>query len=337
MIRRTVTLAAAVALLCGAGAQAEPLKLRIGWAQTPSQLTPLVAELSKRRPEIFPHAGRSYVLEPVFFRGSTPQIQALASGDLQIASLGPAGLALAVFNAHLDLRVVADVMQDGAPGHYSTWWAVRKNGPVRTLEDMKGRRAALNALGATTDIVLREVLRQHGVPDGSYTVVETGFATMFAMIEDDKVDTVPVMPQFSHDFEATGRYRALFTHRDISGTTQVGMWCMRADVIAGNRPALVDFFTDFMRGVRWFLDPANREPALAIATAITKQSRDSLAYVFTSRDLYHSPDLQPNVPSIQKDIDKAVEMKQLPARLEVAPRYLDLTLIGEAKGRLDRK
>ena len=324
-------------LACGGVVRAEPVKLRVGWAQTPSQLTPLAAELSKRHTDLVPHAGQSYVLEPVFFRGSTPQIQGLASGDLEIASLGPSTFALAVANAHLDLRIVADVMQDGAPGHYSTWWAVRKDGPVQKPEDMKGHRAALNALGATTDIVLREVLRRHGVPDSSYTVIEANFASMLAMIENDKVDVVPVMPQFSHDFETTGRYRPLFTHVDISGTTQVGMWCARADFIAANRPALVDFFTDFMRGVRWFLDPAHRAEALDIATALTKQSRDSLAYVFTDRDLYHSPDLMPNIPSVQKDIDKAVEMKVLPTGLEVAPRYVDLTMIAEAKARLERQ
>src|SRR5258708_1871603 len=328
--------ASCLLLTCGLAA-AEPLKLRVGWAQAPSQLTPLAAELARRRPELFPGLGRSYTLEPLFFQGSTPQIQALAGGELESASLGPSSVALAVTSARLGMRIVADVMQAGAPGYYSTWWAVRKDGPVRTVADMKGRRAALNALGATTDIVLRQVLRRAGVPDGSYTVVETNFANMLAMIDNGKVDVVPVMPQFSHDFEATGRYRPLFTHVDVSGTTQVGMWSMRADVIAANRPALVDFFADYIRAVRWFLDPLNREPALDIAQAVTKQSQGSLAYVFTRRDLYHSPDLVPNVPSVQKDIDEAVEAKGLPARIAVVPGYVDLSMVEDAKARVDRK
>jgi sulfonate transport system substrate-binding protein len=333
-------LAAAIGLLgltLACAAAAEPVKLRVGWAQAPSQLTPLVAELGRRQPELFQNLGRTYVMEPLLFQGSTPQIQALAGGELEIASLGPSTFALGITNAKLDLRIVADVMQDGAPGYYSTWWAVRKDGPVQKLEDMKGHRAALNAIGATTDIVLRQVMRHAGVPDSSYTVVETNFANMLAMIDNGKVDLVPVMPQFSHDFEMTGRYRALFVHVDHSGTTQVGMWCMRADTIAANRPVLVDFFADFMRAVRWFMASENRAAALDIATAVTKQSRGSLAYVFTGRDLYHSPDLLPNVPSVQKDIDEAVEMKVLPARVEAAPKYVDLTMIEDAKGRLDGK
>jgi NitT/TauT family transport system substrate-binding protein len=334
----TILLTTGLLLLGFSGlALAEPVKLRVGWAQAPSQLTPLVAELGRRRPELFQNLGRTYTMEPLFFQGSTPQIQALAAGELEIASLGPSTFALGITNAKLDLRIVADVMQDGAPGYYSTWWAVRKDGPVQKLEDMKGHRAALNAIGATTDIVLRQVLRKAGLADNSYTVVETNFANMLAMIDNGKVDLVPVMPQFSHDFETTGRYRALFVHRDISGTTQVGMWCMRADTIAANRPAVVDLFADFMGAVRWFMAAENREAALDIAQAVTKQSRGSLAHVFTGRDLYHSPDLMPNVPSVQKDIDEAVEMKVLPARVETAPKYVDLSMIEEAKKRLDGK
>src|SRR5258708_16196533 len=173
--------ASCLLLTCGLAA-AEPLKLRVGWAQAPSQLTPLAAELARRRPELFPGLGRSYTLEPLFFQGSTPQIQALAGGELEIASLGPSSFALAVTNARLDLRIVADVMQDGAPGYYSTWWAVRKDGPVRTVAYMKDRRAALNELGATSAIVLRQVPRRPRLPSPTSTPFTPTFATILTLL-----------------------------------------------------------------------------------------------------------------------------------------------------------
>ena len=43
----------------------------------------------------------------------------------------------------------------------------------------------------------------------------------------------------------------------------------------------------------------------------------------------------PVIPPVQRDIDMAVSMKMLPARITVAPTYVDLTLIAEAKTRLD--
>ena len=333
---RRAALVLALVLLCGT-AGADPLKLRIGWAQAPTQLTPLVEELSKRHPEMFPHSGKTYRMEPTRFQGSTPQIQAVAAGGLEIAALGPSSLVLAVVNAHLEMRIIADLMQDGVTGLFSTWWAVRTDGPIKDFSDMKGRQVAINALGAMTDMLLRTSMRQHGVADSDYTVIETNFANMLPMMENRKVDLVPVMPQFSHDFEAAGHYRSLFTLRELVGQSQVGMWTVRADFIAAHRAELVDFLEDYMRGQRWFLTPGNREEALAIAQAVTKESRASLDYVFTERDLYRSPDLVPSIPTVQKDIDWALSMKLLPAGLTVAPRYVDLSLVEEAKKRLDAK
>ena len=56
----------------------------------------------------------------------------------------------------------------------------------------------------------------------------------------------------------------LFTARDAVGPTQAVIWAIRGDVIAAHRPALIDFFEDHIRAVRWFLDPKNRDAALAI-------------------------------------------------------------------------
>jgi sulfonate transport system substrate-binding protein len=321
-------------LLAATAVRAEPLKLRVGWAQAPSQLTALTAEEMKRHPEHFAHLGKSYVLEPMRFQGSTPQIQGLASGELEIASLGPTTLAIGVSNAHLDLRIIADVMQDGVEGHFGTYWAVRKDGPIKTVEDLRNHRAAINAIGATTDMMLRGTLRKHGVSDNEYVVIEANFANMLALMENDKVDIVPVMPQFNHDFQATGRYRPLFTINELRAPSQVGMWVATSALIAAYRAQLVDFLEDDIRSTRWFLDPKNRDEALEIAQAVTKESRAALDYAFGIGDLYHSPDLKPNIPAVQKDIDQAVEMKFLATRVAVAPSYVDLTLIADAKAQL---
>ena len=162
-----------------------------------------------------------------------------------------------VETAHLDLRIIADVMQDGIPGHFGTYWVVRKDGPIHTIGDMRHHRAAVNARGTGIDMLLHEAMRGHGVADGDYTIIEADFANMLPLIENDKVDTVPVMPQFGHDFEATGRYRTLFDLPSVAGPSQVGFWVMRADFIAAHRPAIVDFLEDDMRAV---LDRRSRQP-----------------------------------------------------------------------------
>jgi NitT/TauT family transport system substrate-binding protein len=318
-------------------AVAEPVKLRVAWVDTPSQLTPLRAVLAEQHPAIFPHLGMSYSFEPVHFAGSPPQISALAAGELEIGALGASSLALAITNAHLDMKVVGDVIQDGLPGHFNAYFTVKTDGPVQRIEDMKGRRAAINALGSPVWIELHVALQRHGLTDKDYTVIEAQFPNMFAMIEADKVDTVPVIsPKLASAFDATGRYRRLFTASAEIGPNQAAMWAMRADFIAAHRAALVDYFEDAMRASRWFLDPEHHDEAIAIAAGVTKEPRANIDYAFTAADVGRSPDLMPNVKAVQDEIDTAVGLKLLPQPVTVVPDHADLSMIVEAKARLDR-
>jgi len=315
-------------------AHAEPLTIRVGWVVTPGHMAPLVEALGKRDPAVFKHLGQSYVLQPIRFNGTSPQIQAHAIGDLEIASYSTSALALAITNAHLDERVVADVVADGHPGYFSENFIVLRDGPIQTVEDVKGRRVATNAIGSASDTAMRRMFRRHGIKDSDFTTVETNFANMPAMLDSGKVDFIGTLPQFASEI-GSGKYRVLFTARDAVGPTQAVIWAMRADVIAAHRPALIDFFEDHIRAVRWFLDPKNREAALAIVAEVTKLPREGVAFAFTKDDFYHSPDARPDVASVQKEIDASAEMGVIPKRVEISPKYVDLSLIEEAKRRVD--
>ncbi|HEV3178283.1 MAG TPA: hypothetical protein VGZ72_19975, partial [Stellaceae bacterium] len=108
-----------------------------------------------------------------------------------------------------------------------------------------------------------------------------------------------------------------------------------ADFIAAHRAAAVDFFEDHIRALRWFLDPANHADALAIAAEVTKLPADNLAYCFTQADWYRSPDARPEVKAIQIEIDESAKRGILPSSIQVELRYVDLTLIEDAKRRID--
>ena len=333
--------AALVALLAAIGsasvATADPLPIRIGWAQAPGHLAPLLDVLAKRHPEIMPHQGQSYAAEAVRFAGSTPQIQAVAINELEIAAFAPSSLALAITNAHLDMRIVSDVEQDGLKGHYDEPYVVRKDGPIKTIDDVKGKRVATNAIGSASDNAMRIMLRQHGIQDKDFTTVEVNFANMPAMLDENKVDMIGAMPQYLHQIDTAGKFRTLYTASDARGPAQTIAWAMRADFIKAHRPVLVDFFEDHIRGVRWFLDPKNRVEALAIAVEVTKQKPEDLAYAFTDEDFYRSPDCVPNIEAAQHEIDISAKLGLLPQAITLAPEYVDLSLIKDAKIRIDGK
>ena len=339
-MRFIARLAASAVIVLGIGitasAKADPLQLNIGWATTPTHVQPLIDELQKRHSEVFPHFGKTYVAQGMRFNGSTPQIEALATGDLQIAAFAPSAMALAVNNAKLDVRIVADVFQDGVPGYSTVRYVVLASGPIRQVTDLKGGRVGTNAIGSFGDSLMRVMLHKNGITDKDVTTIQMNFANMPAMLSANNVDLINLMPQYG-SYLTTGKFRLLFTGHDALGVSQAQIWAMRADFIAAHRPALVDFFEDHIRALHWFLDPKNHEEAVAIAMAVTKQPKDDVDYVFTKDDSYRSPDALPDVAATQRQIDTDVSLGVVPKSITAAPTYVDLSLVEEANKRLAAK
>jgi NitT/TauT family transport system substrate-binding protein len=331
---KTIACAAALAVAALATqARAEPWTIRVGWATTPTHMQPIIDALQKRHPEVFPHFGQSYVASGVRFQGSTPQIQALAINELEIAAFGPEALALAVNNAHLDVRMVADVFQDGVPGYASVTYVVRKDSPIKTIEDLKGKTIATNAIGSFGDSAMRIMLRQHGLTDRDFTSVETNFATMPAMLDEGKVELINLVPQYGYMLRQ-GKYRLLFTAADGEGRIQAQLWAMRAGVIAAHRPALVDFLEDHIRAVRWLEDPAHHAETVAITAELMKVKPETLDYMYTKDDSFHALDARPDVAGTQHAIDVELKAGLMQQGLAVAPNYVDLGPVDDANKRL---
>jgi sulfonate transport system substrate-binding protein len=333
----TLKYCAAAVIACGIGlasaASADPYHIRIGWVTTPTHMQPIIDELHNRHPELFPNFGKSYVAEGIHFRGTTPQITALATNDLEIAAFGPEALALAVANAHLDVRMIADVFQDGVPGHSSITYAVRKDAPIHKVEDLKGKIVGTNAIGSFGDSAMRIVLRKHGLSDKDFTSVEVNFNTMPAMLDEGKVDLINLLPKFHHMLK-DGKYRILFQAKDGEGRIQAVLWAMRAEVLAAHRAAVVDFLEDHIRAVRYLIDPAHHAEAVAICAAVTKAPPETLEYVYSKEDSYHDPDARPDVAATQHALDVELKYGLIKQTLKVAPKYVDLGPVEEAAKRL---
>ncbi len=327
-----------VAVLAGciglaSAASADPYNIRIGWVTTPTHMQPIIDALHERHPELFPNFGKTYTAEGIHFQGTTPQITALATNQLEIAAFGPEALALAVANAHLDVRMIADVFQDGVPGYSSITYAVRKDAPIHKVEDLKGKIVGTNAIGSFGDSAMRIMLRMHGLSDKDFTSVEANFNTMPAMLDEGKVDLINLLPKF-HYMLKDGKFRILFKAEDGEGRIQAVLWAMRAEVLAAHRAAVVDFLEDHIRAVRWLVDPAHHAETVAICAAVTKAKPETLEYVYSKEDSYHDPDGKPDVTATQHALDVELKYGLIKQTLKVAPKYVDLGPVEDAAKRL---
>jgi sulfonate transport system substrate-binding protein len=319
------------ALSLPAAAQ-QPVKIRAGWVTTPASLIPLIFA----KPGLAKHRGKSYVFEPVYYAASPLQITALANDELDIAALGYSSLPLAVQNAGLaDLRIIADEIQDGVPGHYATPYWVRKDSGIGKIADLKGKVVATNGLGSGVDIIMRSALRQHGLEDKrDYTVIEAPFPTQKAVLKERKADLIVTALPFSYDPEVLDMATVLFDSRSGFGTVALSFWTARQGFIAKNRAALVDLLEDYVVALRWYLDPANHQEAVEITAGFLKRPPALLRdWLFTTKDFHRDRNGVPNLNALQANVDKVKELGFIKGPLDVA-KHADLDLVAEAVKRL---
>ena len=311
---------------------AGPLKIKISWAVVPGQLTAVLF----KNPAILKHYGKSYTVELVHFRGSTPQIEGLATGDLSFASLAFSSFGLAIQNAHMDdLRAVADLYQDGIPGYYTNEYMVRTDSGINKPEDLKGKIVATNAIGGAVDMASKKYLLTHGlVANRDYQVVEVQFPNMLASIEEKKIDLATMIMPFSIEAHRQSNLKTLFTVGQAMGPTQTTLLCARASYIAAHRAVLVDFFEDWIRALHWFYNPKNREQAIKIVADFTKRPPSEYSsWLFTHKDYYRNPNAIPNLPALQNNLNTQKELGFLKINIDVK-KYSDLSLVEEAAKRV---
>ena len=310
----------------------EPYKLRIGWVVVPASLEPIYFA----KDGIARNNGKSYVLEPIHFAGTTQQMQALATGDLDLANLAYSAIGLAIQNAGLDdLRVIFDGVQDGYDGYYSNEFMVLKDGPVKTVADLKGKVLATNAIGAGVDIGMRAVLRRNHLEDKrDYQVVETQFPNMKQLLLDHKADLIVAVPPFSYDPELRTNARTLFTLKDAFGVTQLTAMTARAGFIKQHRAVIVDFMEDAIRAIHWYTDPKNHDEAVKIVSGFMQRPPASFQdWLFTKKDDYRDPNGRPDLAALQRNLNTQRSLGLLNVDIDVK-KYNDLSMEQEAAQRV---
>ena len=332
---RVLTLAlsmfAGIALSGQTAIAQQPVKIRAGWITTPASLVPLLFV----KPGLAKHFGKSYTFEPIYFASSTLQITAISNNELDLAGFGYTSFPLAILNGNLtDLRIIADEIQDGAPGYYATPFFVRRDSGINKIEDMKGMVAVTNGLGSGVDIIMRSALRKHGLEEKrDYTMIEAPFPTHKAMLKDKKGDLVVGVLPFSYDQELNEFGKPLLTTQTGTGRVALSFWAVRQSFIDKNRAALVDLLEDYGTVLRWLYDPANHKEAVQITAGFLKRPPAAFdAWLFTNKDFHRDLDGKPDLKVIQASIDKVKESGFIKESLDVA-KFAYLSLIEEAAKR----
>jgi sulfonate transport system substrate-binding protein len=323
----------ALGLFAISAAQAEPVKIRMSWVAPLANWASVVLE----KKDLMTHLGKSYTLETMHFRGTPPQITALANNELEVASLAYSSFAIAVVNAGLsDLQVIADEFQEGVPGYYTDKYWVRKDAGINKVEDLKGKVVGTNGGGSAVDVAQRAMLHKHGLePNRDYTLLEGPLPAMPAMLLEKKADLIPAVLPFALNPKLLAGAKPLFDQADATGRTDMIIICARKSFVDAHRAAMVDYMEDLLRVAHWFLDPKNHDEVAKIASKITKAPPERFGWLYTKKDNYRDPNLMPDLKALQNNVDIVKELGFIKTRVDVS-KHSDLSLLKDAMARMKK-
>jgi len=88
-----------------------------------------------------------------------------------------------------------------------------------------------------------------------------------------------------------------------------------------------------VRAIRWYVDPKNRDEAVAIVARLNKAPPARMDWAFTSRDQYLDRSGMPNLNALQNNLKQQKDVGFLKDNLDVK-KYSDLSMVEEAAKRL---
>jgi len=276
---------------------------------------------------------KTYSLEMTFTRGSPEAASLLAAGQVDMGMLAFSTFATTTVKGAVPagLTIVGDGYQDGRPGYTSNTFFVLKDSPVEGPAALKGRKIGINAFGSAVDLALRVWLKAHGLdPKRDVQVVEIAFGNMAAALREKRIDCGVLVLPFKATEEAKGDLRGLFTGGDALGPHAVTLKVVDSAFAKTHRDAVRGFLADYITGLTWFYDPANRARALEITADFTKQPKAALdSYFLTPRDYYRDPNGCLTVAAVQAPIDAMAREGLLDGKVDVR-EHLDLSFLPNA-------
>src|ERR1700748_387714 len=286
--------------------------------------------LDHLKQNVLKNYGKSYTLDMTFTRGTPEAAALLAAGQADVATLsGPAFATVIVKDAVPNgLTIISDNYQDGHPGNATNSFMVLKDSPIKSIGDLKGKKIGVNAFASAVDLALRVALKKNGIdPRRDVEIVEIAFPNIASAIREKRIDCGVLVIPFLAMESPKGDLRPVFTGGDAFGPSSVIFQVTTNAFLKEHPEAVKAFLADYVDGIAWFYDPANREKAVQLVSDFTKSSKDVLnSYFATGRDYYRDPNACVSAQSIQKPLDAMFEEKLIDRRIDVS-KYLNVGLL----------
>lgn len=304
----------------------EAPNIRVGWVVPTEQLVSLMA-IPHIQQTVMRGINRDYKFEQIRFQGTPQAVAALAAGEIEIASLAYESFTRAVINNVVPggLTIIATDFYDAYEGHFGFHWLTLENSDIKSINDLKGKTIAVNALGTGVDATLRLMLKKNGLdPEKDVNVVEMPFPTHESALREGKIDVGTFPALFYYRALKNGGVRTVFTSRDAWGSGYLfTFYVVRNDFLKRYPDAVRSFLLDYYRLSSYVLDERNRNKVLDVTSEFFKIDKELLgSYYLTQKDVYR-PTYPVVIPEdLQKAVDVLYDLGFIQQKVDIA-KYVD--------------
>jgi ABC-type nitrate/sulfonate/bicarbonate transport system substrate-binding protein len=196
------------------------------------------------------------------FAGDAKEMQALAAGSLDIALGG--GPAIATIVKGVPMKAVA--AEANAPN--TILLVVLKDGPIQSVDDLKGRTVSVSTVGSLTYWLTQQLSRAQGWGDNGIKIAPLGSAeTQIAALKTHQIDGVTTDGATVYKFAETGAARILVKFGDRVKDFHVHVIYASDSFISEKPEALKTFLAAWFETIAYMRD--HRQETIDIAVKHT--------------------------------------------------------------------
>jgi ABC-type nitrate/sulfonate/bicarbonate transport system substrate-binding protein len=313
---------AALGLLGLAGfslAQAEPLKIRIGYGvAAEEQLWLLIA-----KPDIGAHYGKDYTIDGTRFSGSDKRAQAFEAGAIDIASSSANGVIFAAAEG-VKGKMIASISRESQRGYSTSFYALAST-PIKTVADLKGKTIAVNGFETSGHLWLKTALAKAGLTESDVTIVPIPFPAMAESLRSGKIDVGEFPQPFDALLHKEMQVSKIFSAKDaIPSDEELIVLVAKDDFLKANAAGVKAFLDDLHAATKLYLEHGQEARQILLDTKMVRVPAD----VFLGmQDYYRDPALHAEVKTLEAmqesqfnagfqskkaDINQVVDLSYLP-------------------------
>jgi NitT/TauT family transport system substrate-binding protein len=327
----TTLIGLAGCLLLSTSAVAQAPTLRVQYI-VPVDQTVSLFDVPSLQQTVLKNFGKRYKLELSRAQGTPFLVAAMAAGETDIAFLAYNSFAAAVIKNVVPsgLTIIATDFYDSQPGYYNFHWIARADSGINSVQDLRGKKIGVLAIGTGADATTRLMLKKSGLdPVKDVNIVEIPAPAMEESIRSKKIDAGFMPALFCYRAMASGEsYKTVFDSLQAWGRPYIFSFVVaRNDVLKKSPDAVRAFLEDLVALNKHIYTSANRDAVIDAVVAHFKAPKAVLQqFYLTNKDMYRPQDGHVRADDLQHALSRLHELgfldKDVPVAQHVDNSYL---------------